>query len=153
MEANAQRKPASLGMRVLAAILDCAVVLVAQYFIVEKWGEAGPEGDMVLKGVPVFVLLLASAAFWILPEWLLGATLGTWACDLRVTTLRGGNISFGQSLKRNVLRLLDFFPFYLTGFVAAALTPNRQRLGDLWAKTIVVSRKSRQTVVVEAPPA
>jgi uncharacterized RDD family membrane protein YckC len=68
-----------------------------------------------------------------------------------VTTLRGGSISLGQSLKRNVLRLLDFFPFYLTGFVAAALTPNRQRLGDLWAKTIVVSRKSRQAAV-EVPP-
>jgi uncharacterized RDD family membrane protein YckC len=152
MELNTGTKPANLGMRVLAAILDCAVVLVAQYFMVEKWGEVGPEGDMVLKGAPVFLLLLATAAFWILPEWLLGSTLGKWACDLRVTTLQGASISLGQSLKRNVLRLIDFFPFYLTGFVAAALTPNRQRLGDLWAKTIVVSRKSRQTVV-EVPPA
>jgi hypothetical protein len=44
-------------------------------------------------------------------------------------------------LKRNLLRLVDFFPFYLTGFLAAKLTPNHQRLGDLWAQTIVVNRK------------
>jgi uncharacterized RDD family membrane protein YckC len=72
--------------------------------------------------------------------------MGKWACDLRVTTMNGGSISFSQSLKRNILRLLDFFPFYLTGFVTARLSPSRQRLGDLWAKTIVVVRKSQQVV-------
>lgn len=50
----------------------------------------------------------------------------------------------GQSVKRNVLRLVDFFPFYVTGFVIASLTPNRQRLGDLWAKTIVVINEPRK---------
>jgi len=35
-----------------------------------------------------------------LPEWLVGATLGKWACDLRVTTFTGETISFGQALKR-----------------------------------------------------
>jgi hypothetical protein len=79
MEVSTGTKPANLGMRVLAAILDCAVVLVAQYFIVEKWGEVGPEGDTVLKGAPVYLLLLATAACWIVPEWLLGAT---WASGL-----------------------------------------------------------------------
>lgn len=38
-----------------------------------------------------------------------------------------------------MLRLLDFFPWYLTGFTAAKLTSQHQRLGDLWAKTLVVS--------------
>jgi uncharacterized RDD family membrane protein YckC len=151
MELTTQAKPASLWLRALAAILDSAVVFLAQYYIVEKWGDVGPEGNVVLTGSPVFLLLLATAAFWILPEWLLGATLGKWACDLRVTTLSGANISFMQALKRNVLRLLDFFGFYLVGFVTASLTPKRQRLGDLWAKTIVVSTKSHQAVA-EAPP-
>jgi len=92
--------------------------------------------------MPALLLMLATAAFWIFPEWLLGSTMGKWACDLKVTTLNGMSISFMQSLKRNVLRLLDFFPFYLPGFATASLTPNRQRLGDLWAKTIVVPKKA-----------
>jgi uncharacterized RDD family membrane protein YckC len=151
MELKAQEKVASLWIRVLAAILDLAVVFAAQYYIVETWGEVGPEGDMALRGAPVLLLLLATAAYWILPEWLLGATLGKLALDLRVTTLNGGTISLAQSLKRNVLRALDFFLFPLTGFVTASLTPNRQRLGDLWANTIVVPRKSRQADV-RVPP-
>jgi uncharacterized RDD family membrane protein YckC len=146
-----ETKSASLGIRALAAILDSAIVLLAQYYIVEKWGDIDPNGDAVLRGFPVFLLLLATAAFWILPEWLLGVTLGKWAFNLRVTTMSGGNISFTQALKRNLLRLIDFFPFYVTGFVAASLTPKRQRLGDLWAKTIVVSSKSRQAVAEITP--
>jgi uncharacterized RDD family membrane protein YckC len=135
-------KAAPLGIRALAAILDSVVVFLTCFLIVETWGEAGPEGSKVLTGIPALLLMLATASFWILPEWLLGSTMGKWACDLRVTTMNGGGISFLQSLKRNVLRLLDLFPFYLTGFVTASLTPNRQRLGDLWAKTIVVPKKA-----------
>ena len=142
MELRPQVKAAPLWIRALAAILDSAVVFLATFYIAETWGEVAPEGSKVLTGTPALLLMLAIAAFWIVPEWLLGSTMGKWACVLRVTTLRGGSISFVQSLKRNVLRLLDFFPFYLTGFVAASLTPNRQRLGDLWAKTIVVSKRA-----------
>jgi len=141
MELRNQVTPAPLGARVLAAILDSAIVVIAWYFIIGKWGDESIEGK-VLTGMPAFSLLLATAAFWILPEWLLGSTVGKWACDLHVTTLSGGDISFSQSLKRNVLRLIDFFSFYLTGFVTASLTPKRQRLGDLWAKTIVVPKKA-----------
>lgn len=144
MELRPQVKAAPLGFRALAAILDSVIVFLVCFLIAETWGDAGPEGDKVLTGIPALLLMLGIAAFWILPEWLLGSTPGKWACELQVTKLNGGSISFVQSLKRNVIRPLDFFPFYLTGFVAARLSPNRQRLGDLWAKTIVVSRKSRQ---------
>jgi uncharacterized RDD family membrane protein YckC len=144
MELRPQVKAAPLGFRALAAILDSVIVFLVCFLIAETWGDAGPEGDKVLTGIPALLLMLGIAAFWILPEWLLGSTPGKWACELQVTKLNGGSISFVQSLKRYVLRPLDFFPFYLTGFVAARLSPNRQRLGDLWAKTIVVSRKSRQ---------
>lgn len=144
MELRPQVKAAPLGFRALAAILDSVIVFLVCFLIAETWGDAGPEGGKVLTGIPALLLMLGIAAFWILPEWLLGSTPGKWACELQVKKLNGGSISFVQSLKRNVLRPLDFFPFYLTGFVAARLSPNRQRLGDLWAKTIVVSKKSRQ---------
>lgn len=146
METSPQVVPAPLGARVLAAILDSVVVFLVWYLIIGRWGDETRDGGRVLTGMPALLLMLATAAFWILPEWLLGSTMGKWACDLRVTTMNGGSISFSQSLKRNILRLLDFFPFYLTGFVTARLSPSRQRLGDLWAKTIVVVRKSQQVV-------
>jgi uncharacterized RDD family membrane protein YckC len=142
MELGTQVKAAPLGVRVLAAVLDSIVVFLSWLCIIKLWGDEGLDGGKVLTGIPAVLLMLATAAFWIFPEWLLGSTMGKWACDLKVTTLNGMSISFVQSLKRNVLRLLDFFPFYLPGFVAASLTPNRQRLGDLWAKTVVVPKKA-----------
>lgn len=145
-----QVKSANLGIRVLSAILDSLVVSLIWYFTIETWGHVGQiadqasvvaGGDKTLTGFPALLVMAITAAFWILPEWLMGATLGKLIFGLRVTRLEGGRISFGQSLKRNVLRLIDFFPFYLTGFLVAALTPKRQRLGDLWARTIVVRKR------------
>jgi uncharacterized RDD family membrane protein YckC len=144
MEINSPAVPAPLGVRVLAAILDSALVFLVVFLIIWQWGTETAEGERSLTGIPELLLMLGIAAFWILPEWLSGSTIGKWACDLRVTTLRGSDISFSQSLKRNVLRMVDFMPLYLPGFVAASLTPKRQRLGDLWAKTIVISTKTKK---------
>ena len=151
MEVRPPQKPASLGIRSVAAILDSVVISVVWYAVIRTWGEVDPASgsvlsvsfnDTTLTGAPALLLLVATAAFWILPEWLLGATLGKWACGLRVATFTGGTISFGQALKRNVLRIVDCFPFYLPGFITAKLTPRRQRLGDLWANTIVIPQKT-----------
>ena len=144
---------AQLGHRVLGAILDSLLVSLAWYFIIGLWGHQGVVGALnnaaaggkVLSGTPAMTLLVATAAYWIIPEWLVGVTVGKLLCGLRVRSLAGSPMSFVQSIKRNVLRLLDFFPFYLPGFVSACLTSNRQRLGDLWAKTIVV-RAKRETL-------
>ena len=127
-------------LRSLAAIIDVAIVFSIWYFIIEKWGTDSVGTVKTLAGSPAILLMLATAAFWILPEWLVGATFGKWSCDLRVVSMNGSKISFSQSVKRNLLRLVDFFPWYLTGFVTAKLTPYRQRLGDLWARTLVVKR-------------
>ena len=149
-----QDKTANLGVRVLAAIIDSLIVSFAWYYIIEIWGHTGPAGSLtsatmgggkVLSGTPALLLMLATACYWIIPEWLFRATLGKFICGLRVSSVDGTAISLWQSLKRNILRLVDFFPFYLTGFLTAALTPKHQRLGDLWANTIVVSKRhSRQ---------
>lgn len=144
MELRDQVIAAPLGPRVLAAILDSLLVFLVVFLIIWQWGTETAEGERSLTGIPELLLMLGIAAFWILPEWLLGSTMGKWACDLRVTTLGGGNISFWQSLKRNILRMVDFMPLYLPGFVAASLTPKRQRLGDLWAKTIVISTRQKK---------
>ena len=141
--------PSSLWLRTLSAIIDSVLVTLFWYYVIDLFGHpeavgsdsASFGGDKVVTGAPAFLVFLATAAFWILPEWLASATLGKLLCGLRVVSLDGREISFSQSIKRNLLRLLDAFPFYLTGFVAAALSPRHQRLGDLWAKTIVVRKR------------
>ncbi|WP_394335734.1 RDD family protein [Flavobacterium cyanobacteriorum] len=46
--------------------------------------------------------------------------------------------TFFQSLKRHVLDPVDMFPFGLIAIITIKNTDKHQRLGDLWAKTIVV---------------
>jgi uncharacterized RDD family membrane protein YckC len=142
-------KPCGLWLRSLAAIIDTSLVMIVWYFIINIWGKYNSAGDKELLGYPAILVMLGTVAFWIVPEWLGGATFGKWSCDLRVVNISGKKISFVQSLKRNLLRPVDFFPWYLPGFVCAKLTPNKQRLGDLWAKTMVVRRSEtkKQTQV------
>ncbi len=132
-------KSPSLWLRSLAALIDCTIVWSLFYFAVRIWGISKTQGEWYISGTPALLLLLGIAGYWLLPEWLAGATLGKLSCDLRVVTLKGKKISLSQSVKRNALRIIDFFGFYLVGFICAKLTPNQQRLGDLWAQTRVVS--------------
>ena len=150
------KKTNHLLVRAVAATLDSLLVCALWYYFIEAWGHTGTADTLtsetastgkVVTGMPAVSLLLLTACYWMIPEWILGATIGKLALGLRVTTLDARPISFGQSFKRNLLRLVDFFPFYLTGFLAAKLTPNHQRIGDLWAQTIVISTKNNSLEV------
>lgn len=134
----------SIGYRVIAALFDAVVGAAIWYPFFHFWGHYNEtENQYQVTGLPAVVMFLATAAYWILTEWVLGATVGKLICDLRVVSITGRRCSFRQSVKRNLLRTVDFFPLYLTGFVAAKLSPLRQRLGDQWAKTIVVKKTGR----------
>src|SRR5580765_8356621 len=123
MELGTQVKAAPLGVRVLAAVLDSIVVFLSWLCIIKLWGDEGLDGGKVLTGIPAVLLLLATAAFWVLPEWLLGSTMGKWACDLQVTTLRGGSISLGQSPTRRVTRCWSRYSS--SGMAYLRVTPSR----------------------------
>ena len=139
-----------LFVRAVAATLDSLLVCVLWYYFIAFWGHADTAGtltsetvgaDKVVTGMPAVSLLFLTASYWMIPEWILGATLRKLILGLRVKTMAAQPISFGQAFQRNLLRLVDFSPFYLTGFLIAKLTPNHQRLGDLWAHTVVVRQK------------
>jgi uncharacterized RDD family membrane protein YckC len=140
-------QPAKLGIRSVAALIDSVVVSVLWFGVIETWGTAptsldttvwSTSPDKVVTGLPAFLVFAFTAAYWIVPEWLFSVTLGKLLCGLKVVSADGKKISFAQSVRRNLLRVVDGFAFYLVGFIAAKLTPLHQRLGDLWANTLVV---------------
>lgn len=76
-------------------------------------------------------------------ELLFGATPGKWLSGLRVTDRSGRLPNPLAILARNLLRLVDWLPFlYVAGGVFALASPQRQRLGDRLASTVVVTRES-----------
>ena len=131
-------KPANLWVRALAAVID--LVLAGSFFFLVVWRFGAPDGTggKTVTGLAAILLLLCMAAYWIVLEWLFGATFGKWMCDLSVMKISGNPINLIQALKRNAARVVDGVFFYLVGFVVAKNNPNAQRIGDLWAKTMVV---------------
>lgn len=68
-----------------------------------------------------------------------GQTPGKKAHGIRVISSNGQRVRLFSSLLRNFLRIADFFPFmFFSGIVATLLTAQNQRLGDLFANTVVI---------------
>jgi uncharacterized RDD family membrane protein YckC len=119
----------------------------------------------LLEAVGMAVLLL----LWFLINWWYpvlfevlsrGSTPGKKATGLRVINQDGTPVNWGPSVVRNLLRQIDFLPFfYVTGLISMFCNRRFQRLGDLAAGTLVIYRgnsmlpelKSAEGPI-EAPP-
>ncbi len=103
----------------------------------------GSLNEYELTGFPALLPFL----FWIFlilgAENFLGATLGNLIVGLKPISINGTDdkITIGQSFKRHLLDIVDMSLFGLIGFIAIKYTDKNQRLGDLWAKTIVVKKE------------
>jgi uncharacterized RDD family membrane protein YckC len=71
-----------------------------------------------------------------------GKTPGKWLLRIRVLGTDLQPCGFGRALLRNLLTFVDGFFNFLVGVLLVALTENWQRLGDLAARTIVVTDES-----------
>ena len=74
----------------------------------------------------------------------LGATIGNSLVGLKAIPKNGTNrkLTFSESFKRHLLDPIDMFFFGLVAIITIKNTEMNQRIGDLGAKTIVVSIKS-----------
>jgi len=86
----------------------------------------GPIGGLV--GLIYFTLLEAKG----------GQTLGKKAMGIKVVNKDGTEIDMAESLIRNILRIVDYLPFfYILGIIMILVTDSGQRIGDLAAGTVV----------------
>jgi uncharacterized RDD family membrane protein YckC len=111
------------------------------------WGAFSLPADAVAPAVLVsfFVLL----AYYLGLEWRFGATLGKLICQLRVVDIDGKRPSFQQVGIRTLLRLIEVNPMVFGGIPAGivVLSSNRrQRLGDMAAKTYVLTTSDLQAL-------
>lgn len=73
-----------------------------------------------------------------------GATVGKMALGIRVIKLDGSPMSWGESIVRNLWRIVDHLPYAIPCLLGALLiwtSPTKQRLGDRVAHTVVVRRR------------
>jgi uncharacterized RDD family membrane protein YckC len=130
-----------IGRRIGAALVDIGIL----FFIFLSVGvlvgdtDTSDDGASVYLEGPGFIAFVAiSLLYYFLPEASTGQTLGKRILGVRVEGLDGRPASTGAVAIRTLLRLVDSLPFlYLLGLLVALVTPRRQRIGDLAARTVV----------------
>jgi len=135
----------NIGKRILAGVVDYLIISIVGIILIYTLGKPDIEGSYELNGFPALIPIL----FWLFMtvgvEQLLGVTLGNYTMDLKAISLNGNqnNLSFGQSIKRHILDPIDMFFFGVVGIITIKNTPKNQRLGDIWANTIVIDTKQK----------
>lgn len=145
---NREFELASLGRRIIAYLVDMLVlviivtVVLIPIFIIQYIYFSYDEILMELVSNLLFVFIMFG--YFILMEGPLGKgrTIGKRALKLRVIKEKDNSrISYGQSIVRNLLRIVDGFFFYIVGMLLISSSKKNQRLGDNVAKTLVITEK------------
>jgi len=140
--------PASVGDRLLAAIIDYAIL--GAYYMAVSFGFSSMifrlehVNDVVF--ITTFVLALCPIIFYypICEIAARGQSLGKMVMNTRVVTIDGNSPSVGNSLLRWLLYPIDTIFTGFLGVVFITFGKHRQRLGDLAAGTIVIKTTSTQ---------
>ncbi len=120
------------------------------FLYVEAFGVATEEGSKSIHGFSSLPLFVVWLIYFVGVEAYQGATFGHKALNLLVLTLKREKIGFTEALKRHLLDPFDFFVYAIPAIVAIKNTEKNQRLGDLWAKTIVVDTSDSEQYSFDA---
>lgn len=128
--------------RFIAAVIDYSIIIVLNFYLIMILGEPleGETNSYRLTGLPVLITLIPWGLLTVCLEYFFGATLGNSIVSIRPVPIQNpsAKITFIQSLKRHLLDPIDMFFFGLVGFLVMKSTQKKQRLGDIWANTIVI---------------
>lgn len=134
-----------VGKRIAAMLID-AFVLFIVFFVVGLASGGGHSGhgraSIHLGSNASLVFLGVTLAYFFVCEGMTGQTLGKRLMRIRVVSADGSRATWGQVLGRTLLRIIDSLPvLYIVGLITVFATGRgrRQRVGDLAARTLVVS--------------
>ncbi len=152
---------ASIGNRFLAVAIDHAIqyfvifVVAYAFLSIAGFGDLTTiENSTLLREMPkwtialmIIALFLIFAGYFVFFEWLWnGQTPGKRLLKLRVIREDGRPITLWEALARNLLRIFDavpgfVLPVYSIGLIAIFLSSRDQRIGDMFAGTVVVRER------------
>ena len=159
---------ASIGNRFLAVAIDHGI----QYFSISLiafvfYNIAGVGSDLGIGGtiqkemsnwtiaILVIIVFLLFSGYFVFFEWFWnGQTPGKRLLKLRVLREDGRPITLWESLARNLLRIFDalpggFIPLYSIGLITIFMNRRDQRIGDIFAGTVVVRERTGEAPTFE----
>ena len=133
-------RPAGMSARFYAIFLDWLIQTVALSLLYTITHFLGGVGSAVYLIAAFLTNWLYPVAFELAPG---GATPGKRALELKVVMDNGLPITPAASLTRNLLRVIDYLPFFGFGIASMMLRRDFKRLGDIAAATLVVYQPRR----------
>ncbi len=154
-EAVALELPAaSIGLRVLATLLDYLIVGTAGYMLMILMVFVVVSTDAALGQAVVLLSVVATTVGYpVTMETLTqGRTVGKMAAGLRTVRDDAGPITFRHALTRGLIGFVEVYLFYgIPAVVAAVIHPRSKRLGDMAAGTYVVRDRVRAQLQPPVP--
>ena len=130
------------GRRVAAGFIDLLPLVLISVGLSQRV-ESEPGVQLRLEGVNALLMVLIGLGYYFVSETLTGTTAGKRIMGITVVDADGGRPGAVAVLKRTVFRLVDALPaLYLVGFILVLVTPEKRRVGDMIAKTRVVSLRA-----------
>jgi len=134
-----------LRLRILATLMDYGIYFILLYIYVSAFGNTKSEGESEITGWLVFPVLIFWFIYFVVLEAFNGATPGHDICKLTVVKINAEKLTLGDAFKRRIVDLIDILFYGIPALICICNTPKFQRLGDLFAGTVVV-KKSDITV-------
>ncbi len=139
----------NIGNRFTAGFIDYIIIYGFTFAYIFAFGEPNENGGYTISGFPALIPILFWGIMTVGFELWIGSTIGNALVGLKPVSIsnsidiqyiveENGKISFGQSLKRHLLDPIDMFLFGFVAIVTIKNTDKNQRLGDIWANTIVI---------------
>lgn len=154
---------ASIGNRFIAVAIDhfiqyFAIFVIALIFSAAigggKIADEGALGQMMSEmpkwtlAILIIIVFLLFSGYFIFFEWLMnGQTPGKRLMKLRVIREDGRPITLWEAIARNLLRIFDavpgfVIPIYSIGLISIFMSNRDQRIGDLFAGTVVIRERT-----------
>lgn len=134
-------KLASKRYRFIAATIDFIIFFIIYCLVLAISGVDVKQTDTASKNQQARLLDLSLGillVYMILSEGLTGQTLGKKILNIKVVREDSTKLSLINSFVRHLFDVVDII--FFVGLIIASLNSKKQRLGDLIAKTIVISK-------------
>jgi uncharacterized RDD family membrane protein YckC len=135
-------------LRILATLIDYTIYSAVVVIYILCFGARNEEGSTEVSGFSALPVFLLWFLYFVGTEAINQATPGHDICKLVVVKSKGDKISFGDAFKRRILDAIDICFYGIPALICIYNTPRYQRLGDLFADTVVVRKSDIKKVEV-----
>lgn len=146
---------ASIGNRFMAVGIDHFIQFVSIFVVawILAWIASGSSTSLFedspkwVTAIMIIVVFVLFASYFVVFEWLWnGQTPGKRLMKLRVIREDGRPLTLWEAIVRNMLRIADaapgfVVPIYSVGLITIFLNARDQRLGDVFAGTVVIRER------------